>query len=317
MRHRGVVLLLSVSRLLLASGLFFRKHESIAQPIWSSTNSTALAAKTGATSPPSTMSYLLEENDDTPPTQQQHKGVNLDFEGKFRCSEALHPAENWERTRHFFQEPDNRNLLLKGGDNPLEAIPATAELYDVWETQSRIVKSQRPDRDEEIVAIYTTVPLFPGLHIDAVSYAGVKLIDHWPKLPMYEVTLIKEYYLPRGSKTMEWLFGRIAGSDSQKQQQYHMKDGKQFVSSPSRQTHAMTRVSLDADDSGESIQILYSGHVKVSCIVPRNVIRFLPFSKHALEAKVSKSIVKQLKREGVVSLQKYKKAWNDWQAELP
>eukprot|EP00980_Cylindrotheca_fusiformis_P014035 scaffold3670_cov124-Cylindrotheca_fusiformis.AAC.11 len=45
------------------------------------------------------------------------------------------------------------------------------------------------------------------------------------------------------------------------------------------------------------MRIPENGHVKLSCIVPQKVLRFIPLSKYLLEASVSKSIVK-----GTISL---------------
>jgi hypothetical protein len=317
MGKSALLSLLSASRFLVVSSLLFRK-ESVQQQ-WSNvgTNSTFELTSASALSSITTASpsSLFEDND---VSVQQQKYYDLDFQGEFHHTESFHQTENAcnEHIHHFFQKSYNRNLLLKGGDNPLEPVPASAELYDTWETQSRIVNSRIPDRtsdEDHILAVYTTVPLFPGLQIDAVSYTGVKLIlSPLTNLPMYEFTLIKEYYLPRGTRTMEWLFSRIAGNNQEGSEHYHIKDGQQYVSSPSRKTHALTRVSLESDATTRTFRIKYNGHVRVSCSVPRTVLRYLPFSKQAVEAKVSKSIVKQLRREGMASLRKYQQAWEDW-----
>jgi hypothetical protein len=319
MMKSAVLSLLSASRFLVVSSLFFRK-ESVQQR-WSNvgTNSTSELTSASALSSTTTASpsSLFEDND---VSVKQQKDYKLDFQGEFHYTESFHQTEKAcnEHVRHFFQKSNNRNLLIKGGDNPVERVPASAELYDTWEAQSRIVHSRIPDRtsdEDHILAVYTTVPLLPGLKIDAVSYTGVKLIQSpLTNLPIYEFTLIKEYYLPRGTRTMEWLFSRIAGNnqDGSEQYQYHIKGRQQYVSSPSRKTHGLTRVSLESDATTRTFRIKYDGHVGVSCSVPRRVLRYLPISKHAVEAKVSKSIVKQLKREGMASFRKYQQAWEEW-----
>lgn len=244
-------------------------------------------------------------------------GVSLNFKGEFQHSESLNlinDNNSHDRMLRFFQHSEQRDILIKGGDNPLESVPASPELYDTWESQSQLVQSQLPDRtskDDTVIAIYTTVPFLPGLSIQAVSYTGVKLLRHPSTgLPMYEFTLLREYLLPRGTKTMEWIYGKIAGNGQDNT--YHIKDGDQYMSSPSRKTHALARVSLENDESKQSFRISYFGHVGVSCMVPRKLFRFLPLSKSSVEKKLSESIVKQLKREGMDSLKKYQQALDKW-----
>jgi hypothetical protein len=124
---------------------------------------------------------------------------------------------------------------------------------------------------------------------------------------MYEFTLIKEYYLTQGR--MKWIFDRIANDEGIS---YHFKDGKQYSSSTSRKTCALARISLENEPSKQSITIKYAGHVSIKTLVPHNVFKFLPVSKSAVEAKVSESIVKQLKREATESFQKYQESLKKW-----
>eukprot|EP00980_Cylindrotheca_fusiformis_P014031 scaffold3670_cov124-Cylindrotheca_fusiformis.AAC.7 len=323
MKQSAVLVFLLVSRFLVVSGLFSRRDRAFHLKVSNggATTSASKVSPSAGLKSNRIAASSSEANDHT--SIDDESEVTLNFEGKFQLSESLQASSeklSKDRIWQFFQKPQNRNILLKGGGNPLEKIPASPELYDAWEMQSNVMHSRKPDRStDEIVAIFTTVPLFPGLHIDAVSYTGVKLIrSPMTNLPMYEFTLIKEYYLPRGRRTMEWLFHHIAGSnndegDDERSQYHHGKDGQKYISSPGRTTHALTRVSLEHDPVGTgTLRILYNGQVRLSCVVPRKVLRFIPFSKHSLEAKVSKSIVKQLKREGVLSLQKYREAWTDW-----
>lgn len=257
-------------------------------------------------------------------TTSKKSDVQLNFGGDFEHTENLSFSTKDDRREalgqmeQFFQSPTHRDLLFKGGDNTWEEIPVSSELLDAWEEQSKIVKSRGPDRtsDNQILAIYSSVPLLPGLKIDAVSYTGVNLLRS-PRtgLPMYEFTLIKEYYLPSGSKGMKWLFEKVAGDKknlNELDDQCHVKDGRIYVASPSRETHCLARVSLQEDLPSRTFCLHYFGRVLVSCRVPQRLVSLLPFSQKAVEARVSKSIVQQIQREGVTSLKKYQQAVDDW-----
>ena len=251
--------------------------------------------------------------------------AQLNFGGEFEHVEDLKFSSKDDRRQalsqmgEFFESTKHRDLLFKGGDNPWEEIAVNSDLLNAWEEQSTILKSQGPDRDSDdnqILAIYSSVPLLPGLKIDAVSYTGVNLLrSPLTGLPMYEFTLIKEFYLPSGSKGMKWLFNKVAGDKNNPgdiDDQCHLKDGKLYVASPSRQTHCLARVALEEDLPSRTFRIHYFGRVLVSCQVPKRLLSLLPLSKKAVEARVSKSIVQQLQREGVTSLKKYKAAVDEW-----
>ena len=90
---------------------------------------------------------------------------------------------------------------------------------------------------------------------------------------------------------------------------YHDRNGRRYTCSPSRQTHALTRVSLEKEDGSSNFQVNYFGCVRVSCSVPKRVFTFLPLPKRKVEAKVSDSIVKQLKKETMDTFRKYKQAF--------
>ena len=97
--------------------------------------------------------------------------------------------------------------------------------------------------------------------------------------------------------------------DQEDENDCHDRNGKRYKYSPSRQTHALTRISLEKEDEFSNFHVNYFGSVRVSCSVPKRVFTFLPLPKQKVEAKVSASIVKQLKKETTDSFHKYKKAF--------
>jgi hypothetical protein len=234
-----------------------------------------------------------------------HKTTQFIFEGEFyHATDTLPLPASSEDLVSFFQDPKHRDLALKGGGNPIDPVPVTPELYEEWNTQSRIVQSTAPDisNDRTILAIHSTVSLLPGLAIKAVSITGCKLLRHpVTSLPIYEFTLIKEGYSPEGVKPMVWIFNIVAG-----------KNGAHPSDVQSRNTHAISRMSVEADSKTGALRLCYFGRVKVDCNLPRRLMRVLPLSKQKMEAKVSKSIVKQLEREGVQSVKKFRAALEDW-----
>jgi hypothetical protein len=225
------------------------------------------------------------------------KKTELEFEGSFRSNTHPLPNTSADRVIAFFRDPEHRDLVLKGGGNPTEQIPPTPELYEEWREQSRIVQSEPPAPNDPILAISSKVPLLPGLSISAISYMGCKFLQNPSTLlPIYEFTLIKDEYAAQGSKPLVWIFNRMTGGDGD----------------ASRKTHALSRVSMEPCESGTSIIMQYFGFVKVSCSVPRALIRILPLSKKKAQEKVSNAIVKQLEREGLASIQKFQGAFEDW-----
>jgi hypothetical protein len=239
----------------------------------------------------------------------RHKTTHFIFEGEFHHATDTTltlPASSSENLVSFFQDPKHRDLALKGGGNPIDPVPITPQLYEEWNTQSRIVQSTAPDtsNDRTILAIHSTVSLLPGLAIKAVSITGCKLLQHpVTSLPSYEFTLIKEDYHPEGVKPMVWIFNIVAG-----------RTGAHPSDVQSRNTHAISRISVErvADSKTGALRLCYFGRVKVDCSLPRRLMKCLPLSKQKMEAKVSKSIVKQLEREGVQSVKKFRAALEDW-----
>jgi hypothetical protein len=231
--------------------------------------------------------------------RSRKKKTELEFEGSFRSNTHPLPNTSADRVIAFFRDPHHRDLVLKGGGNPTEQIPPTPELYEEWRVQSRIVQSEPPAPNDPILAISSKVPLLPGLSISATSYMGCKFLQN-PRtlLPIYEFTLIKDEYAAQGSKPLVWIFNRMTGVGG---------DGDS-----SRKTHALSRVSMEPCEAGTSIVMQYFGFVKVSCSVPRALIRILPMSKKKAQEKVSNAMVKQLEREGLASIQKFQGAFEDW-----
>lgn len=236
--------------------------------------------------------------------------TELNFKGEFHhnseMAQSVPSTCTNEMIHEFFHNPKHRDLLLKGGDNPIETLLSTKELYDEWKFQSSIVQSEPPDHlNDPILAIYSTVPLLPGLAIEAVSYTGCKLRKHpVTSLPVYEFTLIKEEYIPAGVKPMRWIFNQITGNKSS-------QDPTEALTA-NRKTHGLARVSLEQDGKTGRFKLAYFGSVEVSCSIPRRILNVLPMSKGRVEAKVSKSIVKQLERESVKSIEKFQAAFESW-----
>jgi hypothetical protein len=242
------------------------------------------------------------------PQDGHHTTTELNFEGEFyHSTETTLPSVSVGQLLTFFQNPEHRDFLLKGGGKPTEPVPATPGLYEEWKNQARIVESAAPDDVKDpILAIHSTVSLLPGLSIQAVSYTGCKLLQHpVTSLPMYEFTLIKEEYSPKGAKPMRWIFNKIAGNQGD----------DTATLTESRKTHGLARITMEPDAKTGGIRLCYFGRVKVSCSIPRRLLNTLPLSKRKVEAKVSKSIVKQLEREGLQSVQKFWTALENWRSD--
>lgn len=244
----------------------------------------------------------------------------LNFQGEFSHYQHItwSPMTMWSTRRLyiFFQNRVHRNLLLKGGGNPTEEIPWTPELMEEWATQARVVSSTPPtmatttpmtfgsyghgDEHHSVVAIYSTVPIVPGLFIKAISYMGCKLLPH-PQtlLPMYEFTLIQDQYQAEGTKPLVWLYRKITGEATM---------NKKVVEDRLVATHGLCRVFLEpfrSHGANEALRLSYYSMVKVSCNLPQRLLKMLPLSKQSIEAKISASMVKQLETEVMQSADKF------------
>jgi hypothetical protein len=255
--------------------------------------------------------------------QHPSKAAELNFQGQFyHDAETIPITEvSTHRLFSFFQNPVNRNLVLKGGGNPTEYIPATQDICETWGAQSRIVKSAPPtiaakDDDDDttsVLAIYSTVPLLPGLSIRAVSYTGCKLLAHpQTSLPMYEFTLIYETYSAVGTKPMVWIYNQLTGGGAGVGGNTQQHRAVEEEAPSTCHTHALSRITMEPDAESGMFRLCYFGMVQVSCSIPRRLLKILPFSQRKIEAKVSKAIVKQLKREGLQSIEKFRTALEIW-----
>eukprot|EP00429_Kryptoperidinium_foliaceum_P005298 CAMPEP_0176010668 /NCGR_PEP_ID=MMETSP0120_2-20121206/4888_1 /TAXON_ID=160619 /ORGANISM="Kryptoperidinium foliaceum, Strain CCMP 1326" /LENGTH=304 /DNA_ID=CAMNT_0017343509 /DNA_START=104 /DNA_END=1015 /DNA_ORIENTATION=+ len=235
--------------------------------------------------------------------------TDLNFHGEFHHHEDLPiPRALWS-TPHFFQffkHREHRNHLLKGGGNPTEEQTIDARVLEAWSARSRVVSSAPPmpfhlhheqEGHHSVVAIYSTVPIIPGLFIKAVSFMGCRLLSH-PQtlLPMYEFTLIEDQYQPHGKKPLVWLYNKVTGdSTSAMVQECSMTAGGGGRTVGSRSTDGLFRMTLEPRD--KTLRLSYFSMVKVSCSLPKRLLKILPLSKQRLEDKISASMAKQIQSE--------------------
>ncbi len=294
-------------------------------------------------------SSTLPSNDEIDPTLQTPEAQEdshtddegLVFEGKFnyQSETLLMPTSRMlsQDLFEFFSDSKNRDLVIKGGGNPCESIQMTPELHEEWTSQSKVVKSTPPStgntKTEEILAVYSQVPIVPGLSLRAVSYTGCKTMKE-PKsaLPYYEFTLLKETYQPVGRKAMTWIFDKVTGN---KKKAHEKGENKKDIetdsaisaatagdtdrsssgasnSSPSRKTYCLSRVTLKPSDGG--CKICYYGHVRLT--LSKRFLHMLPLPTKVVQKKVNKSIRNQLECECTRSMQKFTGALNRWNERL-
>ena len=270
----------------------------------------------------------LDENPSRTPDNLQHAAADNDdeglvFEGEFHYQSDIVPIPKGAMMSpatdlyDFFSDPKNRDLAIKGGGNPCESIPLTPELHQEWTSQSKIVQSTPPsnsnqNNDEEILAVYSEVPIVPGLSLRACSYTGCKTMkEPNSALPYYEFTLLKESYQPVGKKAMTWIFDKVTGN--KKTNGDHRKDSTPKTSiaaaarsnvstiegvnsdSSSRKTYALSRVMLKPFPQDGGCKICYYGHVRLT--LSKKFLHMLPLPAKVVQRTVNKSIRKQLESE--------------------
>ncbi len=271
------------------------------------------------------------EQDSSTQEMNHETNAQLNFHGEFSHKHLLiFPSTQWLTRRRllhsFFQNRLHRNLLLKGGGNPTEEIPRTPELLAKWTHQSRMVSSSPPiplalnnDDDDNngedhhsVIAIYSTVPVIPGLSIKAISYTGCRLLPHpQTMLPMYEFTLIHDCYQAEGTKPLVWLYRKLTGDTPSSDLQSKPSLLATSSTTGSRHTHGLCRVSLEYC-SNEALRLTFYSMVQVSCTLPQRLLKLLPLTKQNIEAKISASMVKQLEAEVMQSVDKIHSAWETW-----
>lgn len=286
----------------------------------------------------------VQENLDAP----IYTDEGLVFEGEFNYQSEIVPmpisAMSSPATDlfEFFSDPKNRDLVIKGGGNPCETIPLTPELQNEWTSQSKIVNSTPPngnvdDQTEEILAVHSEVPIVPGLSLRAVSYTGCKtMMEPTSALPYYEFTLLKESYQAVGKKAMTWIFDKVTGNkkkniskEKNRESRGEIQKGiaiggtmtgkKESVEvttgdSSSRKTYALSRVMLKPCPQDGGCKICYYGHVRLT--LSKRFLHMLPLPTKVVQAKVNKSIRKQLECECNRSMQKFTGALNRWNEQI-
>lgn len=274
----------------------------------------------------------IDENERTHDVDEEE---GLVFEGTFNYQSDIisiptavmsAPATD---LNEFFSDPKNRDLAIKGGGNPCKNIPLTPELHDEWTIQSKVVNSTPPNgnknddcRNEEVLAVYSEVPIVPGLSLRAISYTGCKTMkEPTSALPYYEFTLLNESYQPVGKKAMTWIFDKITGNKKDKAKSG--KDSKHIDILPgkkndpqvttdvnTRKTYALSRVTLEPFPQDGGCKICYYGHVKLT--LSKKFLHMLPLPTKVVQSKVNNSIRKQLERECTRSIEKFAGALNRW-----
>mmetsp|Transcript_19920 Transcript_19920/g.43296 ORF Transcript_19920/g.43296 Transcript_19920/m.43296 type:complete len:379 (-) Transcript_19920:768-1904(-) len=302
--------------------------------------------------------------DELPSQQKQkddgsHDGDDINdeglvFEGKYNYQSDTVPIPTSVMSPpaidlfDFFSDPENRDLVIKGGGNQCENIPLTPKLHDEWTSQSKIVNSTPPDgndadnasrNNEEILAVYSEVPIVPGLSLRAVSYTGCKtMVNSTSALPYYEFTLLKETYQPVGKKAMTWIFDKVTRNekniikkhggydeDNSNNDDRTVWGGKQVrhkrgktddyleassSDANSRKTYALSRVTLEPFPQDGGCKICYYGHVKLT--LSKRFLQMLPLPVGVVQAKVNESIKRQLERECTRSIEKFTRELSKW-----
>jgi hypothetical protein len=248
------------------------------------------------------------------------------FEGEFKYRSDLLPSKTTDSPSallRFFLDRDHRDLLLKGGGHPLEIIAPTPALYEEWKVNAHVVDSTPPNGnlDEEVLDIYSVVHILPGLSVEAVSSTGCKVTTDPTNhaLPVYEFTLLQESYHARGTRAMVWAFNRITGSGTTKRggpgtvpPVTATATRQQKTQIRRQKTYALSRVTVESCPTENGCRVCYYGHVKVACRLPKGCLTIFFLSKQKLQDRVSKSIVKQLEKEGVQSIDKFYEALINW-----
>lgn len=276
-------------------------------------------------------SATIQANRNPGSDSEKHDEEGLVFEGEFNYQSDVLPLPTTVSSGlfDFFLDPRNRDLVIKGGGNHCKHVPSTREWHEEWKSQSKIVHTTPPEPiehrdDQEILAVYSEVPIVPGLSLRAVSYTGCKILkEPTTALPYYEFTLLKETYRPVGKKAMTWIFDKVTGNTGKNQNanqsastmgriadyDYDASETISFADATSaRKTYAASRVTLEAEDGG--CKICYHGKVRLT--LSKKFLHMLPLPKKVVQAKVNKSIRKQLERECTLSLEKFTRALNQW-----
>lgn len=273
------------------------------------------------------VSATIQANRNLASDSEKEDEEGLVFEGEFNYQSDVLPLSTTVSSGlfDFFLDPRNRDLVIKGGGNPCKRVPSTQEWHEEWKSQSKIVHTTPPEpiehrNDQEILAVYTEVPIVPGLSLRAVSYTGCKILkEPTTALPYYEFTLLKETYRPVGKKAMTWIFDKVTGNTGKNQSAQSAgrltdddNDNSETTGfadmTSTRKTHAASRVTLEAEDGG--CKICYHGKVRLT--LSKKFLHMLPLPKKVVQAKVNKSIRKQLERECTLSMVKFTRALNQW-----
>lgn len=288
----------------------------------------------------------IDENSSRTTDNVQHAAADDDeglvFEGEFHYQSDIVPIPKGAMMSpatdlfDFFSDPKNRDLAIKGGGNPCESIPLTPELHQEWTSQSKIVQSTPPSKrnqknakDEEILAVYSEVPIVPGLSLRACSYTGCKTMkEPNSALPYYEFTLLKESYQPVGKKAMTWIFDKVTGNKktngenkmdtmprstivaSARSNGSTIEAATEYGDSSSRKTYALSRVMLKPFPQDGGCKICYYGHVRLT--LSKKFLHMLPLPAKVVQRTVNKSIRKQLESECSRSIEKFAGALNRW-----
>ena len=102
---------------------------------------------------------------------------------------------------------------------------------------------------------------------------------------------------------MVWAFDRMTGKGGKITPALTGIDGK---------THALSRVTIEPFPKEGGCRVCYYGRVKVACTLPKSFLNVLPLSKRRFQERINKSIVKQLEKEGVQSIDKFSNALGKW-----
>ena len=213
------------------------------------------------------------------------------------------PLVSPERMLDFFRDSKNRDCLLTAGDR-LEShtIDTSNDLLEKWKSKASTLEAAEPDASDVIINVRTGRIHFPGLTVDTTALIGSKLIlpPEATSFPNYEFILIQDKRSVSGLKPIVWAFNRLMAPSK--------KEGRDTA------PFSLTRVFALPSEDGKTVKFKTHTFLEVRVSFPAFLLKLIPSSKEKAEAQGSEALIKTLKKDIDVAVDKFRANWVDFSA---
>lgn len=208
----------------------------------------------------------------------------------------LAPVTSQEAMIDFFRDPKHCACLISAGNTrESHTVRVTDELLQRWKRRATSLGASEPETSDNIISVRTGGIRFPGVTVESTSLIGSKLIlpTESTGFPSYEFVLIQDQREATGLRPIVWIYNQLTGAGNTERE----KDAAPM---------SLSRVAPCPTEDGENVTFKIDSFLEIRIKFPVVLLKILPVSKEKAEAQGADAVIKVLKKDIDVSIEKFR-----------